>query len=153
MKKTSKDYIYVGIQFILFAVYVVPLEVLKITTGTVGILLGSTLVILGILMGLLSVIQLNKNLSPFPTPIHGGELIETGLYKYIRHPIYTSILSTLLGYGLYSASVYKILVTLILLVLFFYKSKYEERKLSSVFYKYPEYMNKTGRFLPKIHKN
>ena len=77
----------------------------------------------------LHVIQLNKNLSPFPSPINGGELIDTGLYNYIRHPIYTSILSTLFGYGLYSASGYKILLTIALLVLFFYKSKYEEKKL------------------------
>lgn len=149
MKKTSKDYIYVGTQFILFAVYVIPVQAITFASATFVNVVGIILVLVGVLMGLLSVIQLNKNLSPFPTPINGGELIETGLYKYIRHPIYTSILSTLLGYGLYSGSAYKILITVTLLVLFFYKSKYEERKLSLVFNDYPEYMKKTGRFLPK----
>jgi|CoawatStandDraft_6_1074263.scaffolds.fasta_scaffold14926_2 protein-S-isoprenylcysteine O-methyltransferase Ste14 len=149
MKKTSSDYIYVGIQFILFVVYMTPITEITFATGSVLDLIGITLLTLGISIGLLSVIQLNKNLSPFPTPITGGELIETGLYKYIRHPIYTGILSTLLGYGLYSGSGYKIFITITLLVLFFYKSKYEEKKLSSVFSEYPEYMKKTGRFLPK----
>jgi protein-S-isoprenylcysteine O-methyltransferase Ste14 len=149
MKKTSSDYIYVGIQFILFVVYMIPITEITFATGSVLDLIGITLLTLGISIGLLSVIQLNKNLSPFPTPITGGELIETGLYKYIRHPIYTGILSTLLGYGLYSGSGYKIFITITLLVLFFYKSKYEEKKLSSVFSEYPEYMKKTGRFLPK----
>lgn len=150
MKKTSKDYIYVGIQFILFAVYVIPVQAITFASATFVNVLGIILVVIGVLMGLLSVIQLNKNLSPFPTPINGGELIETGLYKYIRHPIYTSIVSTLVGYGLYSGSAYKILITITLLILFFYKSQYEEKKLSLVFKDYPEYMKKTGRFLPKI---
>lgn len=150
MKKTSKDYIYVGIQFILFGVYVIPVQAITFASATFVNVLGIILVIVGVLMGLLSVIQLNKNLSPFPTPINGGELIETGLYKYIRHPIYTSILSALAGYGLYSGSAYKILIAITLLVLFFYKSQYEEKKLSFVFNDYPEYMKKTGRFLPKI---
>lgn len=150
MKKTSKDYIYVGTQFILFAVYIIPVQAITFASATFVNVLGIILVVIGVLMGLLSVIQLNKNLSPFPTPINGGELIETGLYKYIRHPIYTSIVSTLVGYGLYSGSAYKILITITLLILFFYKSQYEEKKLSLVFKDYPEYMKKTGRFLPKI---
>lgn len=150
MKKTSKDYIYVGTQFILFAVYVIPVQAITFASATFVNVLGIILVLVGVLMGLLSVIQLNKNLSPFPTPINGGELIETGLYKYIRHPIYTSILSALVGNGLYSGSAYKILITVTLLILFFYKSQYEEKKLSLVFKDYPEYMKKTGRFLPKI---
>ena len=149
MKKTSKDYMYVGIQIILFAVYITPVTILTFVSGTVLNIIGIILFALGVLMGLLSVIQLNKNLSPFPTPINGGELIETGLYKYMRHPIYTSILSGLLGYGLYLGSGYKILITICLLVLFYYKSKYEEKKLSSVFSDYAEYVKKTGRFLPK----
>jgi protein-S-isoprenylcysteine O-methyltransferase Ste14 len=127
MKKTSKDYMYVGIQFILFAVYIIPITIITFVTGTVFNIIGIILLALGVLVGLLSIIQLNKNLSPFPTPITGGKLIETGLYNYIRHPIYTGILSTLLGYGLYSGSGYKILITMTLLVLFLYKSKYEEK--------------------------
>ena len=151
MKKTSNDYIYVGIQFILFTVYIIPVTFVTFASGTIISIISVILIVLGLLMGLLSVIQLNKNLSPFPSPINGGELIDTGIYNYIRHPIYTSILSTLFGYGLYSASGYKILLTIALLVLFFYKSKYEEKKLSSVFYSYPDYMKRTGRFLPKFH--
>ncbi len=149
MKKTSKDYVYVGIQFMLFAVYIIPINIITFVNGTAFNIIGVILLTLGVLMSLLSIIQLNKNLSPFPTPVTGGELIETGLYKYIRHPIYTSILLTFLGYSLYVGSGYKILITIFLLILFFYKSRYEEKKLSSVFSGYTEYIKKTGRFLPK----
>lgn len=151
MKKTKSDYIYVGFQCILFAIYIIPVTVATFTSGAILNLVGISLITLGILMGLLSVIQLNKNLSPFPTPVTGGKLIENGLYKYMRHPIYTSILSALLGFGLHAGSGYKILITITLLVLFFFKSKYEEKKLSSIFTEYPAYIKKTGRFLPKAY--
>lgn len=152
MKKTRLDYIYVGIQFVLFAVYSIPVTILSFSSGLVLKILGVSLFTLGVLMGLLSVIQLNKNLSPFPTPIAGGQLIETGLYKYIRHPIYTSILFTLSGYGLYRGEGYKICITFVLFILFFFKSKYEEKKLSLVFSDYPGFIKRTSRFLPKIIK-
>lgn len=148
MKKTSDDYIYVGIQFMLFVVYMIPVTLVSITNGIILNIIGVALLILGILMGLLSLIQLNKNLSPFPTPISGSKLIETGLYKYIRHPIYTSILFALLGYALYSASFYRLLITTILLVLFYLKSRYEEKLLSQKFKEYSDYKKRTGRFIP-----
>lgn len=101
-------------------------------------------------IGILALLQLNKNLSPFPTPIVGGELIQTGLYKYIRHPIYRSILLSLWGCGLYTGSSYKLIITTILLFLFLSKSRYEEEKLSQVFTAYANYMKRTGRFFPRL---
>ena len=56
MKKTSSDYIYVGIQFILFVVYMTPITEITFATGSVLDLIGITLLTLGISIGLLSVI-------------------------------------------------------------------------------------------------
>ncbi len=150
MKKTSWDYLYVGIQFILFVMYIIPLTRLTFSAIITVKIVGIVLLIIGLLIGFISVIQLHKNLSPFPTPISGSKLIETGAFKYIRHPIYTSILFVLFGYALYVGSVNKISVTLVLLILFFFKSRYEEKKLTSVFVDYPNYRKRTGRFLPKF---
>lgn len=65
----------------LFAVYTIPVTIVSFSSGLVLKILGGTLFTLGVLMGLLNVIHLNKNLSSFPTPINGGDLIENGLYK------------------------------------------------------------------------
>ncbi|PKP27121.1 MAG: hypothetical protein CVU03_00860 [Bacteroidetes bacterium HGW-Bacteroidetes-2] len=86
----------------------------------------------------------------FPTPKADGTLIQTGLYKYIRHPIYTSILMLFLGYSIYQNSFYKLIITLVLGVLFYFKSKYEEKQLAIKFPEYLAYKNKTGRCLPKV---
>lgn len=148
MKKSTLNYVFVGIQFILFATYVVPFSYLNFSTLMIFKIIGIALVIIGIFMGLLSVLQLSRNLSPFPTPVAGGSLIQTGLYKYIKHPIYTSILFTFIGYGLYTASGYKLGVTVVLYTLFVFKSKYEEEKLSTIFSEYQTYKRSIGRFLP-----
>lgn len=153
MKLEKKDYAFVGIQFLLFISYLLDFDVLKINRYEYVSFVGLIMAIIGILVLLIALLQLNKNLSPFPTPISGGDLIETGLYKYVRHPIYTGILVTLWGYGLYTSSVYKILITMLLLLLFFFKSKYEEEKLSQVFENYPAYMKRTERFFIDFFKH
>ncbi|PTX59766.1 protein-S-isoprenylcysteine O-methyltransferase Ste14 [Kordia periserrulae] len=153
MKKTKSDYVYVGVQVLLFALYMIPVSALSFSNHIILSVLGMLLLVLGIVMGFISMLQLNTNLTPFPTPVSGSKLIEVGFYKYIRHPIYTSILMVLFGYGMHEASGYKLLVTLALLLLFFFKSTYEEQKLSIRFPKYVDYKKRTGRFFPKLFSN
>jgi len=149
MQANIKDYIFVSLQLLLFIAFVFKVDgALELLHGmkTFGIFL---LLFGGILL-LISLLQLNKNLSPFPTPKADAALIQTGLYKYIRHPIYTSILILFIGYSLYQNSIYKLAITLLLGGLFYFKSKYEENQLAIKFTEYPAYKNKTGRFLPKF---
>jgi protein-S-isoprenylcysteine O-methyltransferase Ste14 len=102
----------------------------------------------GILIIVVAILQLNKNLTPFPSPKENGTLIQTGLYKFVRHPIYSGIILSSIGYGISRGSIWKIGIGMALWVLFFFKSKYEERLLSRHFEEYETYMKKTGRFFP-----
>lgn len=150
MKPDSKDIFFVAIQFFLFGLFFFNLNSLSLGVSDVLKLLGSVVFVIGMLIVLLSVLKLNRNLSAFPTPIKDGSLIETGFYKYIRHPIYTGIVVAGLGFSVYSGSGFRLIVTLLLLILFYFKSKYEEQKLIKVFSDYKAYMKRTGRFLPKL---
>lgn len=150
MKKSNWDYLYVGVQFVLFIAYILPTTALGFSTYEILNTIGLITLILGVLIGIISLLQLNKNLSPFPTPVSGGKLIQVGIYKYVRHPIYTGILLAFFGYGLHTGSGYKLIISLALLILFFFKSKYEEKKLKSIFVDYSMYKKRTGRFLPKL---
>lgn len=148
MEKNQKDIFFVGMQIILFAAYIFKPDFLN-TEFRIGIkLLGSILFALGMFVVLIAIIQLNKNLTVFPTPKKNSNLVSTGLYKYIRHPIYTGIILVTIGFGFYSDSVYRLMVGLLLFVLFYFKSKYEEEKLKKVFPEYSDYMKTTGRFFP-----
>ena len=114
--KSNNDLWFVGIQILLLCIYLVPVSIylpLNNPINTVGLILAAT----GLLIVLVAVIQLKKNHTPFPTPKEDGELIKTGLYKFIRHPIYTGIILTVFGYSFYRESLWKFLISTNLLVL------------------------------------
>lgn len=150
MRPGIKDIVYVGVQFLFFGAYLLKIRFWEFRLP--GFLTAICLVLacFGIAIALLAVLQLNTSLSPFPTPRKGSQLINTGLYKFVRHPIYTGILLTLFGYGMYTASAYKLIITLVLLLIFYFKSNYEEKRLLETFPDYREYQKTTGRFLPRF---
>ena len=150
MKLKYKDFTFVIFQVLLFGGYIFSIEVVSLKPSMTFKVLGTLFLIAGGLVTLLSLVQLNKNLTPFPTPKANSELIQYGLYKFIRHPIYTGIITLGFGIGFYSNSVYKMLLTLVLWTLFYFKSVYEEKQLQKKFLQYDDYKLKTGRFFPKL---
>lgn len=149
MTKSWKDYLFVSIQFLLFGLYafdLLPKFEISQQIKYSGLLLSIT----GFVISVLSVLQLNKNLTVFPTPKIRTELVTFGLYKVSRHPIYTGLILFVFGYAFYKASVFKVLIAFILLLLFYFKTKYEEQQLLAWFSNYKSYKKNTGRFFPKI---
>lgn len=150
MQLQKKDYFLVGVQIVLFILYYFHINFVEFLIPqwiqwTLLVFIG-----IGIVIFIISIIQLNKNLSPFPTPRSDSQLVQTGLYKYIRHPVYTGILISFGSYALYSGSIYRLIITLILYLLFLVKSRYEEEQLMNRYDEYGTYRKKTGRFFPKI---
>jgi len=150
MSLKTKDYVFVIIQFGLFLIYTLDVKLLSINYPSFVNLLGLIISFIGAIVIIVALLQLNKNLSPFPSPKSNSKLIKNGLYKYIRHPIYTGILFYAFGNALYTNSVFKIVIGTLLCLLFYYKSKYEELKLLDFFKDYDMYRKNTGRFLPPI---
>ncbi|MFA5619552.1 MAG: isoprenylcysteine carboxylmethyltransferase family protein [Weeksellaceae bacterium] len=146
----TKDAGFVVIQLFLFFAFFFDVRILRLSLPETAHLTGSFLFMMGMGILLIAVLQLNRNLSVFPSPRQGAEFIKSGLYKYIRHPIYTGILTGGMGFALYTDSGFRLLIILLLGVLFYFKSIYEEEKLSDVFRDYKDYKKKTGRFLPKL---
>lgn len=147
-RKTSKDYLFVGIQFLLFLAYAWEPGWLTFSRSDTFGNLGLLLAVAAILAGCAALTLLWKTFSPFPTPVKEGELITTNLYALARHPIYTSLLLAAIGYAIYSGSGYRMVVGLALLVLFYFKSDYEEQQLLSHYPGYADYKKKVGRFGP-----
>jgi protein-S-isoprenylcysteine O-methyltransferase Ste14 len=83
-----------------------------------------------------------------PTPNAQTRLVESGVYARIRHPIYSGVLLGALGVALAHGHFGVVLVALVLVVFFTFKSRYEEQLLRTVYPQYSSYMTRTGRFLP-----
>jgi protein-S-isoprenylcysteine O-methyltransferase Ste14 len=151
MKINPKDILLVSFQFVLFGCYTIDFD-WSLGFSLFFKLIGLSFAIIGLVISLLAVLQLNKNLSPFPTPKKNAVLLENGLYKFVRHPIYSGLLLLFYGYGIYVDSIYKLLISSLLLVLFYFKTYYEERLLEKKFSVYSKYKQKVNRFFPKIYK-
>jgi len=121
------DFIYVAAQFVLFLAYIFEFSIIELPFATFFQIVGYGLLPIGIFLILIALLQLNTNLSPFPTPKNN-----------------------FLGYAFLLNSIYKIGVSCLLILLFYFKSKYEEKRLEQVFESYVSYKNKTGKFFPKI---
>lgn len=146
--KTRKDYLFVGIQMLLFIAYVLPLGWVFFALPASIRQLALCISMLGFGTVILAILQLNTNLTPFPSPKTNSTLIKTGLYKYVRHPIYTGIVFFTGGLGVYFENLWKTIIAVALLLLFYFKSVYEENLLLNKFAEYEQYKKHTGRFLP-----
>lgn len=150
MTDKSRGYIYVAIQFLLIGLIVlIPAEQPSELFSYLG---GVLFIAPGLIILLISLKQLGKSLDANPVPKADSELVETGLYRYLRHPIYTGLLLATLGTVVQSASWFKFSLWLALLVLLNFKASFEERLLQAKFPGYRAYQSRTGRFLPRIGK-
>jgi protein-S-isoprenylcysteine O-methyltransferase Ste14 len=96
-------------------------------------------------------LTLGSNWSGMVTVKENHELIRTGLYSRIRHPIYTGILVGLAGSGIIRGQLRDLLGFLILLITLHFKAKREEGFLHQEFGpSFVEHQRHTGMFLPKL---
>jgi protein-S-isoprenylcysteine O-methyltransferase Ste14 len=119
--------------------------------AAVGIALGGLLICCGGILSLRGLLDLRENLTPFPKPLEGARLVDSGAYRLVRHPIYGGLILGALGWGLLRASPLTILGALALTVFFDLKSRREEIWLSESFDDYPAYRSRTRRLLPWIY--
>lgn len=145
LTKSRWDYFFVGLQLVLFVIYLLPLPQLGYGFP---LRVGMILTVIGSIVVVLAFAKLNHRLSPFPTPVRDGDLVQTGVYGFARHPIYSGLLLAALGYALLLGSGTKLLVTALLALLFYYKSSYEEKLLERRFPAYEAYRKRVGRFGP-----
>lgn len=146
----SKDIIFVTIQLLLFILYFFPLVEWSFNVHRFIGWASLTFAGLGLLIIIIAMLQLNTHLTPFPTPRESGVLINSGLYGLVRHPIYTGIILASIGFGIYSGSLWQVGMGLILWILFYFKSGYEESLLTLHYKDYKAYRETTGRFFPYI---
>lgn len=79
----------------------------------------------------------------------GQALIDTGPYRYVRHPVFTSFFLIASGLLLENPAVTTLLLAVYVLVDFPRAARREEALLSQELPGYTSYMERTGRFLPR----
>ena len=145
----SNGIYYVIGQFVLLGVIVV-IGVLGVPSPIPG-WVGVAVVAIGVAFGALGATSLGPALTALPRPASGSPGVQTsGIYRWVRHPIYGGVLLGALGWTLLSSLV--ALVPLALLaVLFVFKARREETWLVGRFPDYGTYRQQVRhRFIPLL---
>lgn len=82
----------------------------------------------------------------------GQSLIESGPYARVRHPLYTSYFVFTAGLVLINPAVLTVLALVYALIDFSLATRREEKLLSRELPGYAEYMARTPRFFPALHR-
>lgn len=108
---------------------------------------GWSIAIAGAAMALAGLLTLGPSLTPYPEPLEQGRLVERGIYRLVRHPIYGGIGVAALGFAVGQGSVLAALVALVLVVFFRVKAYGEEQRLLAAYPGYAAYRSRVRRAL------
>lgn len=115
--------------------------------------IGSVFAIIGLIIRVTSILTLKQQFTYTVTKIDNHELVETGLYKSIRHPGYLGQLIIFLGISTALSNWLSILFMIIPVFLgYLNRIKVEEKfMIEEMGQKYIDYQKRTNRLIPMIY--
>jgi protein-S-isoprenylcysteine O-methyltransferase Ste14 len=114
-------------------------------------LAGSVLCTAGILIMLPALIALRGTIQIAPEPKAGKQLVETGIYKNLRHPIYTGIVVCAIGLFLRQPSIWMAAGAVVVIGFLAFKVRFEEKLLRAAYPGYAAYQQRSWGLFPGLH--
>ena len=144
--KKSYEFSLVLFQFFIIIIHFIHLEFIPkkeiMQVNFIFSFVGFFLIIISTIVMLMSIKDLGSNLSPFPKPIVNGNLITSGIYRFIRHPMYYSLILISFGFFITKLSFYHLCLTISLALIIKFKIILEEKYLNKKFKNYFMYSDK-----------
>lgn len=109
------------------------------------------LFVIGAVLGVLGVRHLGRNRTPYPQPLAEAQLVTAGVYGWVRHPLYASLIYAGLGWAGIWHSTPALVIAVINLFFFDAKARCEERWLREKFPEYADYARRVKRFVPCVY--
>jgi len=109
---------------------------------------GSVATVVGLVVMVIGAAGLRRGLTAMPLPNARAELRTGGLYRFVRHPIYSGLLLTMASITVTSGSGFRLLTLGVLVLLLTVKARWEETHLTRRFGGYANYAARTPRFVP-----
>ena len=118
--------------------------------SVVSAALGTVIVFGGLGFAVWARIHIGRNWGMPMSQKEEPELVTSGPYRFVRHPIYTGILVAAVGTAL-AINLLALVVATILGVFFWYSATVEERNLAALFPRaYPAYRARTKMLIPFV---
>ena len=102
---------------------------------------GFFIIMIAFIILFVAIKDLGRNLSPFPRPINNSNLVTTGIYRFIRHPMYYSLMFISFGVFITKLSIYYLFLSISLALVIKFKIALEEQYLNNKFKNYLLYKN------------
>ena len=112
--------------------------------------IGAVLFVSGLALAVWARVYLGQNWGMPMTEKAEPELVTSGPYRIVRHPIYSGLLLALVGTSLVN-NLIGLIIAAVVGVYFYYAAKTEEKNLTAAFPKaYPAYKRATKMLIPYI---
>jgi len=109
------------------------------------------LLLAGLAVCLVAAFHLGSNLTPLPHPRDDARLVVSGLYRFVRHPIYFGVLLMAFGWALYVQGWLTLGYAGLLVVFFDLKARREEAWLLKRFPEYADYRKRVRKLIPFVY--
>ena len=143
--KAAYDLMLVFLQFFIISLHFFQWEFLPqkqiIKASSFSYFLGIFIIIIAFIIMLVSIKDLGRNLSPFPRPINNSNLVTKGIYRFMRHPMYYSLIFISFGVFITKLSIYYLFLSISLGLIIKFKIDLEEQYLNNKFKNYLVYKN------------
>lgn len=112
---------------------------------------GFGIIVVGLIYWLFT--SIGSGITPVSATRKEHKLVTHGIYRWVRHPLYTVGSSLYISFGLMSDNWFIIFMGVVAFIVMAIRTPKEEANLIEKFGdEYREYMKRTGRFLPKLSK-
>ncbi|MEI7833132.1 MAG: isoprenylcysteine carboxylmethyltransferase family protein [bacterium] len=116
-------------------------------------LVGLPAVLLGTVVNIQGRLRLGKNWANQATIYQEQTLVQEGVYRWVRHPLYASLIWIFLGAAVVYHNWAALLATLLIFIpMMRYRAGLEEKLLLERFPEYAEYQQNVGQFFPKLRQ-
>jgi len=114
--------------------------------------IGIGMVVLGAAIRAIGFISLRRNFSGRLRIREGHNLVTTGLYHYVRHPLYLGAIILFLGFPVMFSSILGFLTMLLLVPVLIHRIRLEEKMMVEHFgAEYEEYMKHSKKLVPFLY--
>jgi protein-S-isoprenylcysteine O-methyltransferase Ste14 len=140
---------YAAVQTVLLALYAAvliwnpgePLVALRSAA-----LAGDALGVAGLVVIALGFLALGRNIQVSPHTKEGAHLVQSGVYRVLRHPIYSGIALCVVGLWLREPTLVAAIAGIVVIAFLGVKRRVEERFLLAAYPEYAEYRKRTVAF-------
>ncbi|MBD1869150.1 isoprenylcysteine carboxylmethyltransferase family protein [Cyanobacteria bacterium FACHB-471] len=97
------------------------------------------------------ILDLGNSLTPLPYPREDGQLVQTGVYAIVRHPLYSGLILAALGWTVFQFSLPHLVGALMFVLFFDAKAAREENWLMQKYPDYATYRQTVKKLIPWLY--